>query len=153
MPRGAIGQGFNRLFNMTQRMGWPVPHPPNPPPVAAEEFVARQKKAAAAAAARGFDALLACARGGGTVDRYANVYYLANFYSSFPFITDRRPDWSARAHSFLLVPAQDAPLLIADMAVNREEVPVADVIVGDDVLKSLAGAIRERGLSRARIGI
>jgi Xaa-Pro aminopeptidase len=138
---------------MTQRMGWPVPHHPNPPPVAAEEFVARQKKAAAAAAARGFDALLACARGGGTVDRYANVYYLANFYSSFPFITDRRPDWSARAHSFLLVPAQDAPLLIADMAVNREEVPVADVIVGDDVLKSLAGAIRERGLSRARIGI
>ena len=30
---------------------------------------------------------------------------------------------------------------------------MADVVVGDDVLTSLAGAIRERGFSRARIGI
>jgi Xaa-Pro aminopeptidase len=124
-----------------------------PPVVTAEEFVARQRSAVSAAVHRGLDALLACARGGGTVDRYANVYYLANFYSSFPFITDRRPDWSARAHSFLLLPAAAAPVLIADTAVKQEEVPVVDVVVGDDVLKSLVAAIRERGLARGRIGI
>jgi Xaa-Pro aminopeptidase len=121
--------------------------------VSSDEFVARQRKAAAAAAARGLDALLICSRGGGTVDRYANVFYLANFYSSFPFVTDRRPDWSARGHPFLLLPSAGKSLLIADMPVRENEVPVEEVRVADNVITSVAEAVRLRRLERARIGL
>ena len=121
--------------------------------IAPEEFLERQRKVTAAAARRGLDALLVCSRGGGTVDRYANVLYLANFYSSFPFVTDRRPDWSFRGHPFLLLPTAGAPMLIADMPVRASEVPVEDVRVGDDVIGSVVAALRDRGLMQARIGL
>jgi Xaa-Pro aminopeptidase len=121
--------------------------------IAQEEFLERQRKVAAIAAARGFDALLICSRGGGTVDRYANVLYLANFYSSFPYVTDRRPDWSFRGHPFLLLPSAGKPTLIADMSVKSAEVPVEDVHVADDVIGSVVAAIRDRGFQRARIGL
>jgi Xaa-Pro aminopeptidase len=115
----------------------------------------RQRQAATRAATRqaGFDALLACARGGGSVDRYGNVMYLTNFYSSFPFIPDRSPDWSARAHPFVLVPAEGPSLLLADMPVNRDDVHADDVIVADDVVPALVKALRERLPGRRHIGV
>ena len=121
--------------------------------VPASEFLKRQAAAVQAAKARGFDGLLVCSRGGGTVDRYGDVVYLANFYSSFPFIPDRRPDWTARGHPFVLLPAEGAPVLVADMPVNESEVPVEDVVVSDDVIRAVVGAIRERKLETATIGI
>lgn len=124
-----------------------------PPDISCEEYVARQKKTAARAAEAGFDGLLLCSRGGGTVDRYANVFYLANYYSSFPFVPDRKPDWAGRAHSFLLLPSAGKPVLVTDTPVRREQVPVDDVLTGDDVIARLAEGFEQRGLNRGRIGL
>jgi Xaa-Pro aminopeptidase len=121
--------------------------------VTIDEFIGRQRKATASANARGLDAILVCSRGGGTVDRYANVYYLANYYSAFPYVTDRRPDWSARGHPFLLLPSAGKPVLIADTGVKAAEVPVEDILTSDDIIKSVAQAVRMRELERACIGL
>jgi Xaa-Pro aminopeptidase len=124
-----------------------------PAVIAKAEFVERQAAARAATREAGFDALLICARGGGAVDRYGNVMYLTNFYSSFPFIPDRSPDWSARGHPFVLIPADGPTLLIVDMAVNRHDVQADDVIVADDMVPALVGALKERLPGQRRIGI
>src|SRR5271166_2812291 len=61
----------------------------NPPTVIAiDEFALRRARAAAAARRQGLDCLLVCGRGGGALDRYADVMYLTNHYSAFPFIPD-----------------------------------------------------------------
>lgn len=117
------------------------------------EFRDRQERATAETANRGLDALVVCSRGGGTADRYADVYYLANFYSSFPYVTDRRPDWSARAHAFVVLPANGKPALVVDMPVKESDCPVDDVVQGDDVVRSLIGVLRHRGLQNAKVGL
>ena len=73
-------------------------------PISDEEFAARRTAVLAAAEARGLDGLLVCGRGGGTLDRYANVFYLTNFYSAFPYIPDHPGHWRGRAHSYLVLP-------------------------------------------------
>jgi Xaa-Pro aminopeptidase len=117
------------------------------------EFTARQALVAARAATLGFDGILVCSRGGGTVDRFANIFYLANFYSSFPFVPDRKGDWAARAHAFMLLPTAGKPLLITDMPVRQADVPVDDVLTGDDVVKMVVEALRLRNLTHGRIGL
>jgi Xaa-Pro aminopeptidase len=87
------------------------------------------------------------------VDRYANVLYLANFYSSFPFIPDVKGHWSARAHSFVVLPVEGEPALVTDMPVKAEEVQVADVRTADEVIPEVARAIRDRGMEKATLGV
>lgn len=121
--------------------------------VPSAEFTERRARAAAAAKAAGYAGLIVCSRGGGTVDRYANVLYLANFYSSFPFIPDVAGHWSARAHAFVVLPVDGAPILITDMPVKPEEVRVTDVRTGDDVVAELARAVTDRGLAESTLGV
>lgn len=121
--------------------------------VPAAEFADRQRRAAASAKDKGYDGILVCSRGGGTVDRYANVLYLANFYSSFPFIPDVAGHWSARAHAFVVLPVEGDPVLITDMPVKKDEVRVADVRTGDDVVALVAQAARDRGLADSRLAV
>jgi len=123
------------------------------PAIPPQEFRDRQERARAAARTAGFDGLLVCSRGGGTVDRYANVLYLANFYSSFPFIPDVKGHWSARAHAFVVLPVEGAPILLTDMPVRADEVMVADVRTGDEVVALVVQALKDAGLGGARVGV
>lgn len=123
------------------------------PSITIAEFQERQRRAKATAAAAGFDGLLVISRGGGSVDRYANVLYLANFYSSFPFIPDRRPDWSARGHPMLVMPNQGDPILVVDMPVKANEIPVSNVAQADDVLPAVVKAIKDAKLAGKHIGV
>ena len=125
----------------------------------AGEFARRQEAAARAAAVAGLDGLLVCSRGGGAVDRYADVMYLTNFYTPFPFIPDREPDWSARAHAFVVLPAEGAAVLVADVSVGTGDdvaggdVPIDEVVVASDMIAAVAGALKSRGLATGRIGV
>ena len=92
--------------------------------ISADEFAQRRAKATDAARERGLKGLMVCARGGGSVDRYGDVMYLSNFYTAFPFIPDRQPDWSARAHAFVLLPV-DGP------AALRQTSKIADDLMFD----------------------
>ena len=43
--------------------------------------------------------MLAWSRGGGTVDRYANVLYLTNYYNPWPGVLDFPPMWTGQANA------------------------------------------------------
>ena len=123
-------------------------------PISREEFEGRRAAAIASAREHGFDALLLCARGGGTVDRYANVFYLTNFYSSFPYIPDEPGHWSGRAHSYLLLPLGAPPHLVADLPyVQDVALDAACIEITEDVIGSVIRCLRERGLGEAHIGL
>lgn len=122
--------------------------------IPAEEFETRRNRATAAAAAQGLDALLICARGGGTLDRYGDVLYLANFYTPFPYIPDLPGQWTARAHAFLLLPVGGEPMLIRDVPDDgRIALPAEHQIYTDLVLEDTVKAIRQAGLAEGRIGL
>jgi Xaa-Pro aminopeptidase len=123
-------------------------------PIPDEEFAGRRARAQEAAKARGLDGLLVCSRGGGPVDRYADVMYLANFYTSFPYTPDLRPHWSGRAHSFLVLPVGDPGLLIADVPyLTGVAMPHERIEVTDNVIESVIAALKRFGLARAKVGL
>jgi Xaa-Pro aminopeptidase len=129
-------------------------HVMSPAEIGADEFATRRARVATAAGREGLDCLLVCARGGGALDRYADVMYLTNHYSAFPFIPDLEGKWTGRAHSFVIVPASGDPLLLTDMPCGPEvAIPREQVVVSGLMLEAVGEALRQRGLSKARIGL
>lgn len=122
--------------------------------VSAAEFAARRAAAVSEARRAGFDALLVCSRGGGSLDRFADVFYLTNFYTSFPFTPDLSENWSARSHAFVVLPVGGAPHLVMDMP-DMGQVRIEDgaMTYTDLVLEATAEALRQAGLQSARIGL
>ncbi|PTM40034.1 M24 family metallopeptidase [Bosea sp. 124] len=124
------------------------------PIVPAAEFGQRRQRAVAAAKARKLDSLLVCSRGGGTLDRYADVLYLTNFYTHFPFIPDFEGNWSARAHTFLVLPVDATPELVIDVPDDgRIRLDDGCVTYSDFVLDDAVKALTRAGLGKARIGL
>jgi len=122
--------------------------------IAASEFAARRANALERARAEGLDGLVICGRGGGALDRYADLMYLTNHYSPFPFIPDLEGNWTGRAHSFLLLPCAGEPVLIIDVpyfdeiAFPREQITKTDLVI-----ESVCDALCSTGLARGRIGL
>jgi Xaa-Pro aminopeptidase len=121
--------------------------------ISAEEFSERRKQAISRAKQSGLDALLVCSRGGGTLDRYADVLYLTNYYPFFPYIPDFEGSWSARAHSFLVLPADGVGELIIDGAEDgriRFDGPVTNTAF---VVEGAVAALRSANLQASRVGL
>jgi Xaa-Pro aminopeptidase len=127
--------------------------PSDVPTISKSEYAARLERVRAAAGERGLDMVIACSRGGGSLDRYANVMYLSGYYSAFPFITDLAQHWSARAHSFALVPVDGDPALVVDLPFRTAEQSwPGEVIVDGDVVNALAATIERLDLAQGMIG-
>ncbi|VDC33596.1 M24 family metallopeptidase [Pseudogemmobacter humi] len=124
------------------------------PKIPAAEFAARRAAARNLCKAAGLDALLVCARGGGTVDRYADVMYLANYYTSFPYTPDHPGEWSGRAHTFIVLPVEGRPRLIIDLPDDGSaQFDDGEVIYTDFVIEAVIQALKDSGLENARIGL
>ncbi|MFV0475356.1 MAG: M24 family metallopeptidase [Pikeienuella sp.] len=122
--------------------------------IPAEEFATRRSAAADRARAADLDGLLICARGGGTVDRYGDVMYLSNFYTSFPYTPDHAGHWNGRAHGFIILPVNGAPTLITDVPDDgRIRFDDGEIIYTDFVLDATVEALERAGLARARVGL
>ncbi|MCC6195834.1 MAG: aminopeptidase P family protein [Burkholderiales bacterium] len=118
------------------------------------EFAARRAKAIAGARAQGLAGLVVCGRGGGALDRYADLMYLTNHYSPFPFIPDLAGEWTGRAHSFLLLPCAGDPVLIVDVPyVEPIALPAVQIVMTDLVVEGVCAALRTTGLAKGRIGL
>ena len=123
--------------------------------IPAGEFAERRERVRAAAEDAGLAGLLVCSRGGGTTDRYGDVKYLTNFYTRFPFIPDVPGEWTARAHAFVLLPAEGEPVLVADDKPKRDEemaIEYLDAALGvfsqnrtDEVVPQIARTIFSKG--------
>lgn len=124
------------------------------PSIATEEFAARRSVAVEAAGKAGFDALLVCSRGGGCLDRYADVMYLTNFYTSFPYTPDLDGEWTARAHAFLILPVGADPHLVIDMP-DLGQIRLEDgrTTYTNLVLEGTVAALRQAGLAAGRVGL
>jgi len=122
--------------------------------IPAEEFTDRRRRAVEAAKKRGLAALLVVSRGGGTLDRYGDVFYLTNFYTHFPFIPDFEGNWSARAHTFLILPVDDIPQLLIDVPDDgRIRLEDGQINYSDFVLDDTITALKRAKLDKARIGL
>jgi Xaa-Pro aminopeptidase len=117
------------------------------------EFAERRERARRAAAARGLDALVVVARGGGSLDRYGDVMYLTNHYSPFPFIPDLPGAWSGRAHSALILPVGADPTLVIDIPSTADlRMPEGQIVVTDLVTETLIERLAAADLQKARVG-
>jgi Xaa-Pro aminopeptidase len=106
------------------------------------EYEARQAAARKLAQERGFSALVAWSRGGSTQDHYADVYYLAGFYTHQPFIPDEPGRWRAHGHTALVLPVDGPGTLLVDMTELQDPKPAADrVLCTEDLVESLATAV------------
>ncbi len=122
--------------------------------IGADEFAQRRVRATDVARERGLKGLMVCARGGGSVDRYGDVMYLSNFYTAFPFIPDRQPDWSARAHAFVLLPFDGPAVLVCDVKPGADDhLPIEEVVVANDMVAALAQELAARGMAEGEIGV
>ncbi len=122
--------------------------------IGADEFAERRARATDAARERGFRGLMVCSRGGGSVDRYGDVMYLSNFYTAFPFIPDRQPDWSARAHAFVLLPVDGSAVLVCDDKPGADDhLPIDEVVVANDMVAALARELSVRGMAEGEVGV
>ena len=118
------------------------------------EFAQRRQRAAGATRAAGLDALLICGRGGGALDRYADVMYLANHYSSFPFIPDLDGKWTGRGHSFVILPASGDALLLTDMpAAGDAGLRQEQIVISGLVTEAVIEGLRKQGLTKGKVGV
>lgn len=118
------------------------------------EFAARRARAASLAKAAGLRGLIVCGRGGGALDRYGDVMYLTNFYSSFPFIPDVRGNWTARGHGFVLLTAEGEARLVMDCDDDGSlAIPQSDVVKSDLVTEAVVAAMQGLGLDHGAIGL
>lgn len=120
------------------------------------EFQARAKHVANLARERGLDGVLVWSRGGGTVDRFANVLYLTNYYNSWPGVLDEPRMWTGQGNAGALVTADGERVLITN--VPEEEwrdsyVHCEDFVDEPRIDRGLALALDRAGLSSARLGL
>lgn len=131
-----------------------IPPAISPPVISVAEFAERRRRAAALASGDGLAGLLVCSRGGGTLDRFGDVYYLTNYYTSFPFIPDLPGAWTARAHAFAVLSASGACLLVTDAPNDGcTMLPADQVIYTDDVLEGTLDAMARLGLDTGAVGL
>jgi Xaa-Pro aminopeptidase len=122
--------------------------------VTAEEFAGRRERLRQAVAGAGVNAALVVSRGGGSLDRYADVFWATGFYTQFPYIPDVAANWSGRAHAVLVLPAEGEPRLIVDIAVSGVAgLPKSQVRFADFVTEAAIETVREMGLAGASLGL
>jgi Xaa-Pro aminopeptidase len=122
--------------------------------ISTQEFAERRRRAAAAATEEGLAGLVVCSRGGGTLDRFGDVFYLTNYYTSFPYIPDLAGAWSGRAHAFAVLSGEGKCVLVTD-APNDGSTMLAqeDVVYTDLVLDGVAEAVRRLGMQDGPVGL
>lgn len=124
--------------------------------IPAIEFEQRARRVAELGAEWGLDAVLAWARCGGTVDRYANVLYLANYYNPWPNVVDFPPMWSGQGNAGVLVTREGERVLVTNVAEaewRAHEVRCDSFVDDPHIHCGVARALSDRGLQRARIGL
>src|SRR5262245_45840942 len=115
------------------------------------EFAQRRESAVRLAREAGLAGLLVVSRGGAALDRYGDIMYLANHYTSFPYIPDLPGAWTGRAHSFMVMPVDEAPTLIVDIpSIEAVRMPRDQILLADLVTEDVIATMRKK-LAKGRV--
>lgn len=106
-----------------------------------------------AAAERDLRGLIVWSRGGAGADCYGDVYYLANYHSPIPPLTNSTK-WSAKGHAALVMPVDGPPVLLTDTLDDPEgRIQVDDARAVAHLPQAVADVLRETGLSGNKLGL
>ena len=101
--------------------------------VSEKEYRLRQQRFAAALDVADLRGAVVVSRGGSTLDRYADVYYLTGHYQSYSYLPDEPGLFSSRAHTAAVIARTGEVLLCVSVPEYDETAVVADdVRCGDD---------------------
>ncbi|MGH3258644.1 MAG: M24 family metallopeptidase [Streptosporangiaceae bacterium] len=118
------------------------------------EYRERRRRFADCIGAAGMDAAIVISRGGGTLDRFANVLYLTGHYQSYAYLPETPGLFSGRSHAAVVVSAADeAVLCVSVPEVATDRVAVDDVRYSEDFAVTIAEACRDLGASAGRLAI
>jgi Xaa-Pro dipeptidase len=124
-----------------------------PPATSSAEFAERQQRAIDAAVERGLDGLVVWSRDGASADCYGDVYYLTNYHTPVPPLTNTTK-WADKGYCALVMSADRAPILLADTLDDPDDrIRVADARTATHLPQAVADVPRETGLSAKRIGL
>ena len=116
------------------------------------EFEGRRSALAAAVRAGGFDGALVVSRGGSTLDRYGNVFYLTGHYQHYSYLPESPPTFSGRAHNALaLTAAGEGTLCVAVPEIDAEAVVADRIVHGETWSGTVCDALRDLGLGEGRV--
>lgn len=119
-----------------------------PGPIPAAEFAERRRRAVAVAADAGLDGILAWSS---RTWPWA-VRYLADYQSGFQQ-QGNGPTFGDKGFCALVLPVEGDPVLMMDQRVGPGDVAVDDARTAAVITDAVAGALRDLGLERARLGI
>lgn len=118
------------------------------------EYRERRRRFAECIAIAGMDAAIVISRGGGTLDRFANVFYLTGHYQSYSYLPETPGLFTGRSHAALVVSASDeAVLCVSVPEVDSSRLAVDDIRYGDDFAAAIAKACRDLGARAGRLAI
>src|SRR5260370_9639302 len=116
------------------------------------EYRERRRRFAERIGAADKDAAVVISRGGGTFDRFANVFYLTGHYQSYSYLPETAGLFSGRSHPALVVSASDqAVLCVSVPEVDTGRVAVDHVRAGGEFAATIAKACRDLGAYPGRI--
>lgn len=118
------------------------------------EYRERRRRFAACIGAAGMDAAVVISRGGGTFDRFANVFYLTGHYQAYSYLPETPGLFSGRSHAALVVSASDqAVLCVSVPEVDTGRLAVDDVRYGGDFAATIAKACRDLAADPGRLAV
>ncbi len=115
-------------------------------PFTRAEYETRWSAVQAQMRRRGLDAVVVFGRGGGTYERFQDVFYLTNFYStqSGCMKDGMLPGYRAVAHAAVLLKIGEEPILVADdPLIELEMVSTTRNVGGFDVVGTLAATLHK----------
>lgn len=125
----------------------------SPRPFTSAEYAERIAGTRRAMAARGVDALVVWGRGGGALDRCANLIYLTDHYPGFPAIPDAPGIWRDEGFAAALVTGDDVVVITARPMAEPDEAVATQVIASRDLVAATIEELRRRGLKRGSVGL
>ncbi len=121
-----------------------------------DEYEERWRRVRAEMDAQGFEWALIWGRSGGTFERYSDVLYLSNYYSSQSGHEYDSDAWLGVSFSAMLLGPDDEPRMVVDepdFPPDQTPLPAARMKWEKDVIRGTAKMIRESGIERlAHVG-
>ena len=118
------------------------------------EYENRQQLLAQQLTALDLPGVVVVSRGGGTFDRFADVFYLTGHYQAYSYLPEYPALFSGRSHCVLVLAVDGRSILcVSTPEVHRDGITADEVRYGPDFVEVVAQACRDVGVVGPRVGL